>query len=98
MLTRRSASGPKPRRAAPEAADPSGLLAVGGDLQPERLLLAYSCGIFPWYEEGLPILWHAPEALSAASYFRHGPVIVMENPLVFPDRIVVTLVAVGRRC
>ena len=45
----------------PEEADPSGLLAVGGDLQPERLLLAYSCGIFPWYEEGLPILWHAPD-------------------------------------
>jgi leucyl/phenylalanyl-tRNA---protein transferase len=38
-----------------------GLLAFGGDLRPERLLLAYSCGIFPWYEEGLPILWHSPD-------------------------------------
>jgi leucyl/phenylalanyl-tRNA--protein transferase len=38
-----------------------GLLAVGGDLAPERLLLAYSTGIFPWYEEGLPILWHSPD-------------------------------------
>ncbi len=38
-----------------------GLLAVGGDLRPERLLLAYSMGIFPWYEEGLPILWHSPD-------------------------------------
>jgi len=45
----------------PELADPSGILAVGGDLRPERLLLAYANGIFPWYEEGLPILWHSPD-------------------------------------
>ncbi len=45
----------------PEQADPSGLLAVGGDLRPERLLLAYAHGIFPWYSEGLPILWHSPD-------------------------------------
>jgi leucyl/phenylalanyl-tRNA--protein transferase len=38
-----------------------GLLAVGGDLSPERLVLAYASGIFPWYEEGLPILWHSPD-------------------------------------
>ena len=38
-----------------------GLLAVGGDLSPERLLLAYSQGIFPWYSEGQPILWHSPD-------------------------------------
>jgi leucyl/phenylalanyl-tRNA--protein transferase len=38
-----------------------GLLAVGGDLRPERLLLAYRQGIFPWYEEGQPILWHSPD-------------------------------------
>jgi len=38
-----------------------GLLAVGGDLSPERLLLAYARGIFPWYEEGQPILWHSPD-------------------------------------
>jgi leucyl/phenylalanyl-tRNA--protein transferase len=38
-----------------------GLLAVGGDLSPQRLLLAYARGIFPWYEEGLPILWHSPD-------------------------------------
>ena len=38
-----------------------GLLAVGGDLLPERLLLAYSQGIFPWYSEGQPILWHSPD-------------------------------------
>jgi len=45
----------------PELADESGLLAVGGDLSPERLLLAYSLGIFPWYGEDLPILWHSPD-------------------------------------
>lgn len=45
----------------PERSEPDGLLAVGGDLSPERLLLAYSAGIFPWYGEGLPILWHSPD-------------------------------------
>ena len=44
----------------PELAHRSGLLAVGGDLRPERLLLAYRLGIFPWYSEGEPIQWHAP--------------------------------------
>lgn len=43
-----------------ELAD-EGLLAVGGDLKPERLLLAYSQGIFPWYGKNLPILWHSPD-------------------------------------
>jgi leucyl/phenylalanyl-tRNA--protein transferase len=38
-----------------------GLLAVGGDLSPERLLLAYRSGIFPWYGEETPILWHSPD-------------------------------------
>jgi len=42
------------------AAEPSGLLAVGGDLRPERLLAAYAAGIFPWYEEP-PILWFSPD-------------------------------------
>ena len=45
----------------PEHADRSGLLAVGGDLSPERLILAYSEGIFPWYNEGQPMLWHSPD-------------------------------------
>ena len=39
----------------------NGLLAVGGDLGPERLLRAYTEGIFPWYSEGEPILWHSPD-------------------------------------
>jgi leucyl/phenylalanyl-tRNA--protein transferase len=43
----------------PEHAE-DGLLAVGGDLRPERLVLAYSQGIFPWYQRG-PILWHSPD-------------------------------------
>lgn len=41
----------------PEEADPDGLLAVGGDLSPTRLLTAYSNGIFPWYSDDSPILW-----------------------------------------
>jgi leucyl/phenylalanyl-tRNA--protein transferase len=44
-----------------EHADESGLLAVGGDLRPERLVLAYSLGIFPWYSRGQPVLWHSPD-------------------------------------
>lgn len=42
-------------------AEPDGLLAVGGDLSLERLLLAYSEGIFPWYSEETPILWWSPD-------------------------------------
>ncbi len=45
----------------PAKADPSGLLAVGGDLSPKRVLAAYAKGIFPWYSEGQPILWHSPD-------------------------------------
>ncbi len=44
----------------PTQAEPSGLLAVGGDLRPERLLAAYAAGIFPWYAEE-PILWYSPD-------------------------------------
>jgi leucyl/phenylalanyl-tRNA--protein transferase len=44
----------------PSQAADGGLLAVGGDLRPERLILAYSHGIFPWYSEGRPILWWCP--------------------------------------
>jgi leucyl/phenylalanyl-tRNA--protein transferase len=41
--------------------EPDGLLAVGGDLSVERLLEAYRRGIFPWYENGQPILWWSPD-------------------------------------
>ncbi len=45
----------------PELAEAGGLLAVGGDLRPERLVLGYRMGIFPWYSEGEPIWWHSPD-------------------------------------
>ncbi|MBA4371318.1 MAG: leucyl/phenylalanyl-tRNA--protein transferase [Thermodesulfovibrio sp.] len=45
----------------PELADPDGLLAVGGDLSPERIIQAYTRGIFPWYSEDSPILWWSPD-------------------------------------
>jgi len=51
-------------------AAPDGILAVGGDLHPKRLLAAYAQGIFPWYAEGSPILWHCPH-----------PRFVLEPPL-----------------
>ena len=41
--------------------EPNGLLAVGGDLSPQRLLEAYRQGIFPWYSEGDPLLWWSPD-------------------------------------
>jgi len=41
--------------------EPDGLLAAGGDLQADRLLQAYALGIFPWYEDGQPILWWSPD-------------------------------------
>jgi leucyl/phenylalanyl-tRNA---protein transferase len=41
--------------------DPDGLLAIGGDLTPERLINAYSTGIFPWYSKGQPVLWWSPD-------------------------------------
>ncbi|NBL63783.1 leucyl/phenylalanyl-tRNA--protein transferase [Flavobacterium sp. NST-5] len=42
-------------------ASPEGILAVGGDLSPERLILAYRSGIFPWFDEDEPILWWSPK-------------------------------------
>ena len=45
----------------PELAEDDGLLAIGGDLRWERLLLAYCNGIFPWYSEDEPILWWCPK-------------------------------------
>lgn len=44
----------------PSLAEEDGLLAVGGDLSKDRLLKAYTSGIFPWYSEETPILWYAP--------------------------------------
>lgn len=49
---------PDPERA---LRDPDGLLAAGGDLSVDRVLTAYERGIFPWYEEGQPVLWWSPD-------------------------------------
>lgn len=55
----------------PEFAEEDGLLAIGGDLSMERLLLAYASGIFPWFSEGDPILWYSPH----------------ERCVIYPERI-----------
>jgi leucyl/phenylalanyl-tRNA--protein transferase len=60
--------------------EPEGLLALGGDLSPARLLNAYSHGIFPWYSDGQPILWWSPDprmvfrsdGVRLSSRFRRG--------------------------
>lgn len=44
-----------------DLASPAGILAVGGDLSPRHLLKAYRSGIFPWYEEGYPVIWWSPD-------------------------------------
>ena len=41
--------------------DPNGLLAIGGDLEPQTLERAYRAGIFPWYSQGEPVLWWSPD-------------------------------------
>lgn len=53
--------GPDPIFPPPHLAEPEGLLAVGGDLSLSRLLMAYSQGIFPWYNAGDPPLWWSPD-------------------------------------
>ncbi len=54
--------GPDPSLFPPaDRADEDGILAIGGDLSPQRLISAYAQGIFPWYSEGVPILWHSPD-------------------------------------
>ena len=45
----------------PQLSNPDGILAIGGDLSPQRLLLAYHMGIFPWYSEWEPIVWWSPD-------------------------------------
>src|SRR5262249_20404164 len=44
-----------------ELADETGLVAIGGDLHPRRLIQAYSNGVFPWFDEGQPICWWSPD-------------------------------------
>lgn len=58
----------------PSLAEPDGLLAIGGDLSGERLVMAYKNGIFPWFSEGDPICWFAPH----------------ERCVIFPDKVKVS--------
>jgi len=58
LLSDESSDFPAPSFALQE---PNGLLAVGGDLSPSRLITAYSSGIFPWYCDGEPIMWWSPD-------------------------------------
>jgi len=58
----------------PALAEPDGLLAIGGDLRLERLVLAYQNGIFPWFSEDDPILWYSPH----------------QRCVIYPDRISVS--------
>jgi leucyl/phenylalanyl-tRNA--protein transferase len=52
---------PDTRLALPAGSEAPGLLAVGGELTPERLIEAYGKGVFPWYSQGQPILWWSPD-------------------------------------
>ena len=45
----------------PDTASEEGIVALGGSLTPERLIEAYSEGIFPWYNEGEPVVWWSPD-------------------------------------
>jgi len=61
-------AGAEPRWPDPNLADADeGLVAIGGDLAPERLLSAYAAGIFPWFDERSPILWWSPEPRAVLS-------------------------------
>ena len=71
--------------------EPNGLLMAGGNLSPKRLIAAYQCGVFPWFEAGEPILWWSPDprcviravdiriTRSLAKTIRNGPFRVTEN-------------------
>ena len=59
---------------APRSANADGIVAVGGDLHPQSLLLAYRQGIFPWPVEGLPLLWFCPVERAVLDFDRlHVP-------------------------
>ncbi len=61
----------------PHLAEKNGLLAIGGDLCPERLIAAYSHGIFPWYSEGDPLLW----------WFPHPRLVIFPDEFRIPKRL-----------
>lgn len=91
----------------PRFADPDGLLAVGGDLSVERLLLAYQHGIFPWFSEDDPICWYSPHercvifpekvkvSKSMSKVLRDGGFTVTFNQA-FPD-VIRNCAAIGRK-
>lgn len=74
-MTRPLLLGPDPASPFPPAElaldDPDGLVCIGGDLAPQRLVNAYAAGLFPWFSEGQPILWWSP---SERLVFRSGGV------------------------
>ncbi len=61
----------------PELANEDGVVAVGGDVSPERLLLGYRMGIFPWPVEGLPLLWFSPDP----RFVLHAPEVHLSRSL-----------------
>jgi len=65
----------------PSLAEESGLLAVGGDLSPERLIAAYRSGIFPWYSDGDPLLW----------WFTSPRLVLFPDELIVPKRLARTI-------
>ena len=70
QLSRHNIAFPSPEGALRE---PNGLLALGGDLSPARLLMAYQRGIFPWFSPGDPILWWSPDPRAVASAVSREP-------------------------
>jgi len=65
----------------PSLAEESGLLAVGGDLTPARLIAAYRSGIFPWYSDGDPLLW----------WFTSPRLVLFPDELIIPKRLARTI-------
>ncbi len=66
---------PAVEQALPADSDAPGLLAAGADLSPQRLLMAYQSGIFPWFSEGQPILWWStdPRMVLHTAEFKISP-------------------------
>lgn len=81
-MTPRRSRFPNPREASPE-----GIVAVGGDLSAETLIDAYSHGIFPWPQEGLPLLWFSPEERG----------VIELSEVVAPERFLRTVASWQRR-
>ena len=63
----------------PSTADSHGLLAIGGDLSTDRLLLAYRSGIFPWYSDGDPVCWWSPDPRMVFDLHAHQPMKISKS-------------------